>query len=551
MPTRTYTSSGYADSASGGEGWTDDANAEGPEDASVATFVNTAAPPPTPATGWTEFELPVGNKAVYVSSSGGDDGDDGLTDTTPKETIAAAQALMNEGDWLLLKCGDTFQLAAQVELEIGGDTEYALHGTYGDEATLGRAILEFTGDSHGVVANGVNKLAIVNWEIRHTDNLEEKRGGMILLSCNDLLLEGLYVHGWGDNIVVQDAASTGAIQVTGLKIRRCISTGAINPFDEPDNRAQGIYLGGCTDPIIEECILDRNGLSETIFARNCYVHESGIGGTFRYNVSARGGSDGLQQRPGGTNFNNLYLISPYGMTIGSKGGDIDIDVQHNVCYGAANISDSERRGTGFLIHDGDNGATFKYNIGIHNTLGSGEGNCRALQFQTHGEIAYNYFRDWRRIGATNGHCVVLYGSNDALEFHHNTLAQIEGTNQILLECESPRTPATINAHDNVYDWDDTGTWDPFRPYNSTGWQAAVGGGDVDSTFNVAVANPNSELHLVLAAVLGGSWASKQTLTVDEYIDYLVATQRKGTWNEDAMPAVINNEVRDRCGVANP
>src|SRR5439155_9756143 len=47
---------------------------------------------------------------IYVSSSTGDDGNDGLTPTTPKRTIAAGYDLLRDGypDWLLLRCGDVW-----------------------------------------------------------------------------------------------------------------------------------------------------------------------------------------------------------------------------------------------------------------------------------------------------------------------------------------------------------------------------------------------------------------------------------------------------------
>ncbi len=50
------------------------------------------------------------SRMVYVSSSMGDDANDGLSAATPKKTLAAAAALMREGypDWMLLRGGDVW-----------------------------------------------------------------------------------------------------------------------------------------------------------------------------------------------------------------------------------------------------------------------------------------------------------------------------------------------------------------------------------------------------------------------------------------------------------
>src|SRR5690606_16339245 len=62
------------------------------------------------ASGWTVVEPSVDTRTIYVSSSAGDDSNDGLSAATAKRTIHAAKSLLRDGspDWLLLKRGDTF-----------------------------------------------------------------------------------------------------------------------------------------------------------------------------------------------------------------------------------------------------------------------------------------------------------------------------------------------------------------------------------------------------------------------------------------------------------
>ena len=63
------------------------------------------------AEGWTILQPSADSRLVYVSSSEGNDANDGLTPETAKATIDAADALIRDGfpDWLMLKRGDVFQ----------------------------------------------------------------------------------------------------------------------------------------------------------------------------------------------------------------------------------------------------------------------------------------------------------------------------------------------------------------------------------------------------------------------------------------------------------
>jgi hypothetical protein len=66
--------------------------------------------PASPEQGWTVFTPSADTRKVHVSSSTGNDTNNGLTPASPKRTIAAGKALIRDGypDWLLLKCGDTW-----------------------------------------------------------------------------------------------------------------------------------------------------------------------------------------------------------------------------------------------------------------------------------------------------------------------------------------------------------------------------------------------------------------------------------------------------------
>src|SRR5262245_20542208 len=64
----------------------------------------------TGADGWTVLTPSPDSRVVHVSSSQGNDANDGLSPTKPKRTLAAGKALMRQGypDWLVLRSGDVW-----------------------------------------------------------------------------------------------------------------------------------------------------------------------------------------------------------------------------------------------------------------------------------------------------------------------------------------------------------------------------------------------------------------------------------------------------------
>ena len=100
--------------------------------------------------GWTVFTPSADTRTVYVSSSLGNDSNNGLSEAAPKRTIAAGKALMRDNfpDWLLLKCGDTWDEPIGTWPNSGRSlTEPTLISSYG---TGERPFLR-TGTSDGVV----------------------------------------------------------------------------------------------------------------------------------------------------------------------------------------------------------------------------------------------------------------------------------------------------------------------------------------------------------------------------------------------------------------
>src|SRR4051794_6721672 len=100
--------------------------------------------------GWYNVAPSADSRIVYVSSSTGNDANDGLTPGTPVQNIALAKTLIRDGsaDWLLLKRGDTFTGGFGTWTRSGRSAqEPILIGAYGD----GDRPLLNTGTNEGIL----------------------------------------------------------------------------------------------------------------------------------------------------------------------------------------------------------------------------------------------------------------------------------------------------------------------------------------------------------------------------------------------------------------
>jgi len=330
--------------------------------------------------GWTEFNASPDSRIVYVSSSGSNS-NTGLSENSPKQTIAAGKALMRHGfpDWLLLKKGDTFtENFGQWKTGGRSQTERQLIGSYGP-ANAARPIVR-TGSSSGIFTNlggnsptQLDHIAMVGIEmVPHTSTgASEGNGVQWLVRSDDFLIEDCMIRGYFTNIVVQGA--TGA-RITNFKLRRSVIADA---YTVASGHAQGAYISGCDGALIEECVFDRNGWNTgiagsvgTIFRHNVYIQDDNSGIVFRGNIV--NGTDGVQIRPGGSAHDNLFTRTAIALL--AKGNGIGsaaqaIDVRRNVILDGANIGPGLPRGWGINVEEVASG-TIAQNLIANNSSGS-------------------------------------------------------------------------------------------------------------------------------------------------------------------------------------
>lgn len=352
------------------------------------------AHPNPPVSGWTSFPLPSGARVYYASAAGTGNGS---TPSTPGGLTAGLAGLRNGvGDQLLLKCGDTFNLSDQITLtkSANSTTSYMLIGSYG---TGPRPVI--ITPSHGIYGGNNsgqhNGLAIVGLEL-HPASITQGSSGIVLLSTagnawDDVLIEDCYIHGYSTGIVAQVLVDGRVFE--RMKIRRSVIADNDN---NGGGHAQGIFLGGASDWLIEECVIDNNARSKSnMFCHNLYCHEWSKKGKFLGNISSRACSHGGQQRPGGDAINNLFLQNPINFYQGANSliaGNTVNKFQYNVALDSRNINSVDVRALGYVLA-GTGASVVSNNIAAYQRLGT----ANTIGFDLdgfHGSVSGNCVYDW-------------------------------------------------------------------------------------------------------------------------------------------------------------
>lgn len=327
--------------------------------------------------GWTNFQPSLDTRVVYVSSSTGNDNNNGLSESSPKRTIAAGKSLMRHGfpDWLLLKRGDVWtESLGQWRVSGRSPSEMMLIGSYG---TATQRPLLLTGTSHGLFTNlgggsapSIDYVAFVG--IHFTPHLYvgvgSPSGFSWLVGGTHLLIEDCLFERYMNNLTIQGFDNWRRnTTIRRNVLREAFATTAATS-------GQGLYAAGCDGLTIEENVFDHNGWCESIpgavpsiFRHGIYIQTgSGRGNNHNVvvsgNIIANSAATGLQLRSGGICRNNLFLRNPIHVLLGGghqldfsgveadfhdnvllDGRDIDAINPRGWCVTAANIRRGEVR----------------------------------------------------------------------------------------------------------------------------------------------------------------------------------------------------------------
>ena len=295
---------------------------------------------PVDENGWTIITLSKDSKIIYVSSSEGNDKNDGLSKLTPVKTIEYGASLLRDGfpDQLLLNTGNVWILNESLGAFKSGRsaTEPMVISYYGDKAV--RPLVKIEEPFVYVSGAKCSNLAFVGIEFyayKHDPNSQDY--------SSEKGVSGIsYINASGENLLIEDckfnymqmgAYTTehgGEGDLKNFKFRRNIIiqswAGDSYIIHELRTRVQGMFIYGVDGILIEENLFDHNGWNEqiknagaTMFNHNIYMATHNPNPEkiiIRGNILARGSAHGLQLRSGGLVEDNLFVQNAINLNVG-------------------------------------------------------------------------------------------------------------------------------------------------------------------------------------------------------------------------------------------
>jgi hypothetical protein len=298
--------------------------------------------------GWTVLRPSTDTKFIFVSSSEGNDANDGLSPERPKATIDQARRLVRAGypDWVLLKRGDTWN----EEFRWGGNgrsvEEPMVIGAYGDGTE--RPIVQPPTDKEGfAIGTGLLQfVALTGIEFRASGSTSHAGIRIVADTGQAMLIEDCLIDGFKDNVIVVSNRGLGGFE--GFTFRRNV---VVDSAALLGGHSQGMYLDAVDEIVIEDCVFDHNGwrangsAPATMFNHNIYIQSNCGHATVRGNVIASGASHGVQARSGGDIENNLFVRNALAFFVSANPSN----VRNNVVLEGRDIDAATTRGFGFEI----------------------------------------------------------------------------------------------------------------------------------------------------------------------------------------------------------
>lgn len=318
--------------------------------------------------GWTVLRKSADTRTVYVSSSSGDDANDGATPESSLKTFARGMALLREGkpDWLLLKRGDQWSEALGT-LNFSGRSaaEPIVIGAYGDKGP--RPLLKLSEYDRGLSFGGTSAGNVVVTSIHFYD----EKGDPRTKDFDSIRVKtGVGVYGlcFGENVLIEDCrfemlggmAMMGRIwtppgqtapegNLRNVQVRRCVLFGAWTT----KGHCQGGFFSNIDGLLLEENVLDHNGWNTeagdlpTVFNHNVYITIGCDHVVARGNIVARGSTTGIYCRTNGILEDNVCVDNAPALNLGRIGefrpGGVTGRVVGNVVFGAPTRTGAKNR----------------------------------------------------------------------------------------------------------------------------------------------------------------------------------------------------------------
>jgi len=292
-------------------------------------------PVPPAETGWTALAPSAASRQVFVSSSMGIDTNDGLTETTPKQTIAAGLKLLRnqQPDWLRLKAGDTFTGPNNRIETLGGiaTDQKTVITSYG----IGpRPVLKNCGFWWGSGTKPLTHFAITGLDFYASTNdlsspdyktaatpayaLQFLGSDAAATGSDDWLIENCRFRHFMTNVQINgNLGSATLTAIKGVTFRRNVVM---------DGGEFGFLLTNSENALLEENVFERNGwANRTVQFHNLYATGAKFL-TIRNNIFSRGGNMSIKCSGNKQSSQTDFLIEDnvlYRGFVGFGHGDLD------------------------------------------------------------------------------------------------------------------------------------------------------------------------------------------------------------------------------------
>jgi hypothetical protein len=317
--------------------------------------------------GWTTFNKSSDTKIFYVSSSSGDDANDGLSPATAVKTIAKGMELFNGPqdpshnfvrnnvpDWLLLKRGDTWQEGLGVA-DSDDHVYWSKSGRSANEPIVISAYGEGNRPFLDVPATKYDAFFSLNSPksyiaisgISFHGNATKTYGIFWLTETDGILIEDSVFDSFGTAMAFEPNGGFGGPTIRhNITLRRNIFS---------NSAGLGIYIETADALTIEDNLFDHIGWNAvygsvpTVFKHSMYIKQDVTNATIKNNIISNSSSHGIQARGGGIIENNLFMDNPIGLSFGYVNGGGGITpggvfgrINNNVFLGSRDISGGPR-----------------------------------------------------------------------------------------------------------------------------------------------------------------------------------------------------------------
>lgn len=398
--------------------------------------------------GFTTFDGTVNSHFIFVSSSTGNDNNDGSTPEQAVQTLSRGAELVRDGehDFLLLQRGDTWRSEVLGRFKSGQDADHPLVvASYGESTDRPRIEIDrnfINHDGHPRSFVAIMGLQIVSFpKIPGDSDFDGATGGgfRYVGGGTDLLIEDCHLM-YGE-LVVQ---SYGGNHYERVEVRRNViehnyhvnTCGQNSAF-----RPSGMYASHVTDLTIEENLFDHNGWNEdvetacaTMYNHNMYLNADGL--VVRGNVIARASSMGIKMRSDSTSDadgllfeDNFVVDGEIGFGIGGNTDEprrfLNVVVRRNV-FSQIGLGNPTGRNFSWMLGISDNDtAQIENNYFLHqpwydNTYAISLGGGTASDITVSGNLFYDVRRRSLQVKAQNGWSNINVQANTFVDPTHGS-----------------------------------------------------------------------------------------------------------------------------------